>query len=92
MPTMAETLAPMLERRFLSSVPTRLTAVSDWLPSVFSMLHMSPPMLVLLVMFMPPDVPVCLFFILDVKSLSVRAQWEDERGRRREEEEEEEVE
>lgn len=71
MPTMADILAPMLERRFLSSRPTRLTAVSDWLPSVFSMLHMLPPMLVLLVMFIPPDVPVCLFFISDDKSLSV---------------------
>lgn len=72
----------------MSSVPTKLTAVSDWLPSVFSMLHMSPPMLVLLVMFMPPDVPICLFFILDVKSLSVRAQWEHEREGGVEEEEE----
>lgn len=31
---------------------------------------MSPLMLVLLVMFMPPDEPICLFFILDAKSLS----------------------
>lgn len=27
-------------------------------------------MLVLLVMFIPPDEPICLFFILDAKSLS----------------------
>lgn len=54
----------------MSSVPTVPTAVSDWLPSVFSRLHMSPLMLVLLVMFMPPDEPICLFFILDAKSLS----------------------
>lgn len=70
MPTMACILAPMLERLFLSSVPTVPTAVSDWLPSVFSRLHMSPLILVLLVMFMPPDEPICLFFILDAKSLS----------------------
>lgn len=31
---------------------------------------MSPLMLVLLVMFTPPDEPICLFFILDAKSLS----------------------
>ena len=60
----------MLERLFLSSVPTVPTAVSDWLPSVFSRLHMSPLMLVLLVMFMLPEEPICLFFILDAKSLS----------------------
>lgn len=70
MPTMACILAPMLERLFLSSVPTVPTAVSDWLPSVFSRLHMSPLTLVLLVMFTPPDEPICLFFILDAKSLS----------------------
>ena len=70
MPTMACILAPMLERLFFSSVPTVPTAVSDWLPSVFSRLHMSPLMLVLLVMFIPPDEPICLFFILDAKSLS----------------------
>lgn len=70
MPTMACILAPMLERLFLSSVPTVPTAVSDWLPSVFSRLHMSPLMLVLLVMFKPPEEPICLFFILDAKSLS----------------------
>lgn len=63
----------MLERLFLSSVPTVPTAVSDWLPSVFSRLHMSPLMLVLLVMFIPPDEPICLFFILDAKSLSATA-------------------
>lgn len=70
MPTMACILAPMLERLFFSSVPTVPTAVSDWLPSVFSRLHMSPLRLVLLVMFIPPDKPICLFFILDAKSLS----------------------
>lgn len=97
MPTMACILAPMLERLFLSSVPTVPTAVSDWLPSVFSRLHMSPLMLVLLVMFTPPDEPICLFFILDAKSLSATAidreegdrgvggQARTERGRRREE-------
>lgn len=63
----------MLERLFLSSVPTVPTAVSDWLPSVFSRLHMSPLMLVLLVMFIPPEEPICLFFILDAKSLSATA-------------------
>lgn len=73
MPTMACILAPMLERLFFSSVPTVPTAVSDWLPSVFSRLHMSPLTLVLLVMFIPPGVPVCLFFILDAKSLSATA-------------------
>lgn len=73
MPTMACILAPMLERLFLLSVPTVLTAVSDWLPSVFSRLHMSPLTLVLLVMFTPPDEPICLFFILDAKSLSATA-------------------
>lgn len=73
MPTMACILAPMLERLFLSSVPTVPTAVSDWLPSVFSRLHMSPLMLVLLVMFMPLEEPICLFFILDAKSLSATA-------------------
>ncbi len=57
----------------MSSVPTVLTAVSDWLPSVFSRLHMSPLRLVLLVMFIPPDEPICLFFILDAKSLSATA-------------------
>lgn len=31
---------------------------------------MSPLMLVLFVMFTPPDEPICLFFILDAKSLS----------------------
>lgn len=72
MPTMACILAPMLERRFLSSVPTVPTAVSDWLPSVFSRLHMSPLTLVLLVMLTPPDEPICLFFILDAKSLVSR--------------------
>lgn len=70
---MACILAPMLERRFLSSVPTVPTAVSDWLPSVFSRLHMSPLMLVLLVMFTPLEEPICLFFILDAKSLSATA-------------------
>lgn len=70
---MACILAPMLERLFLSSVPTVPTAVSDWLPSVFSRLHMSPLMLVLLVMFMPLEEPICLFFILDAKSLSATA-------------------
>ena len=70
MPTMACILAPMLERRFFSSVPTVPTAVSDWLPSVFSRLHMSPLTLVLLVMTLaPPAGPVCLSFILDDKSL-----------------------
>lgn len=73
MPTMACILAPMLERLFLSSVPTVPTAVSDWLPSVFSRLHMSPLMLVLLVMFTPLEDPICLFFILDAKSLSATA-------------------
>lgn len=81
---MACILAPMLERLFLSSVPTMLTAVSDWLPSVFSRLHMSPLMLVLLVMFIPPEEPICLFFILDAKSLSAttidRGACEDRRG------------
>lgn len=92
MPTMACILAPMLERLFLSSVPTVPTAVSDWLPSVFSRLHMSPLMLVLLVMFTPPDEPICLFFILDAKSLSAttidRGAGEDRKertGQRREE-------
>lgn len=70
---MACILAPMLERLFLSSVPTVPTAVSDWLPSVFSRLHMSPLMLVLLVMFTPLEEPICLFFILDAKSLSATA-------------------
>lgn len=73
MPTMACILAPILERLFLSSVPTVPTAVSDWLPSVFSRLHISPLTLVLLVMFMPPEEPICLFFILDAKSLSATA-------------------
>lgn len=70
---MACILAPMLERLFLSSVPTVPTAVSDWLPSVFSRLHMSPLMLVLLVMFTPLEESICLFFILDAKSLSATA-------------------
>lgn len=76
----------------MSSVPTVPTAVSDWLPSVFSRLHMSPLMLVLLVMFTPPDEPICLFFILDAKSLSAttidRGAGEDRKertGQRREE-------
>lgn len=86
----------MLERLFLSSVPTVLTAVSDWLPSVFSRLHMSPLMLVLLVMFIPPEEPICLFFILDAKSLSAttidRGACEDrERGEDRAEERREEA-
>lgn len=34
---------------------------------------MSPLMLVLLVMFIPPEEPICLFFILDAKSLSATA-------------------
>lgn len=71
MPTTAAIFAPMLERLFLRSPPTRPTAVSDWLPSVFSRLHMSPPMLVLLVRLAPLVMPICLFFILDAKSLSV---------------------
>lgn len=53
---------------------------------------MSPLMLVLLVMFIPPDEPICLFFILDAKSLSAttidRGSGEDREertGQRREE-------
>lgn len=77
MPTTAAIFAPMLERLFLRPPPTRPTAVSDWLPSVFSRLHISPPMLVLLVRLVLPVMPICLFFILDAKSLSVddRSQW-----------------
>lgn len=85
MPTMACILAPMLERLFLSSMPTVPTAVSDWLPSVFSRLHMSPLMLVLLVMFMPPVEPICLCFILDAKSLSATTIVRREAGEDREE-------
>lgn len=66
---MATIFAPMLERRFLPPVPTVPTAVSDWLPSFFSRVHISPPMLVLLVMFFP-EAPICLLCILDVKTLS----------------------
>lgn len=44
------------------------TAVSDWLPSFFSSEHMSPLMLVLLVMFFP-EMPICLLCILEVKTL-----------------------
>lgn len=80
MPTMACILAPMLERLFFSSVPTVPTAVSDWLPSVFSRLHMSPLILVLLVMFIPPDEPICLCFILDAKSLSANPPLRKEGG------------
>lgn len=58
---------------------------------------MSPLMLVLLVMFIPPEEPICLFFILDAKSLSAttidgwvgegfgRGSCEDEAGQRGEE-------
>lgn len=68
-PTMATIFAPMLDRLFLPLPPTVPTAVSDWLPSFFSSVYMSPPMLVLLVMFFP-EVPICLLCILDVKTLS----------------------
>lgn len=67
-PTIATILAPMLERRFLLLVPRAPTAVSDWLPSFFSSEHISPLMLVLLVMFFP-EMPICLLCILDVKTL-----------------------
>lgn len=69
----------------MSSMPTVPTAVSDWLPSVFSRLHMSPLMLVLLVMFMPPVEPICLCFILDAKSLSATTIVRREAGEDREE-------
>lgn len=68
-PTMATIFAPMLERLFLLPPPTVPTAVSDWLPSFFSSVYMSPLMLVLLVMFFP-EAPICLLCILDVKTLS----------------------
>lgn len=53
-------------------VPKVPTAVSDWLPSFFSSEHMSPLMLLLLVMLFP-DMPICLLCILDVKTLSAGA-------------------
>lgn len=68
-PTIATIFAPMLERRFLPLAPTVPTAVSDWLPSFFSSVYISPLMLVLLVMFFP-EAPICLLCILDVKTLS----------------------
>ena len=91
-PTIATILAPMLERLFLSPVPSVPTAVSDWLPSVFSSVYMSPLMLELLAMLFP-DTPICLFFILDVKSLSATkcVGW-SQRGVRAEEDGEEETE
>jgi hypothetical protein len=76
----------MLERRFLPLVPKAPTAVSDWLPSFFSSEHMSPLMLVLLVMFFP-DAPICLLCILDAKTLSIDGSFksEDESRKRKRE-------
>lgn len=67
-PTIATILAPMLERRLWPPGPRAPAAVSDWLPSLFSSEHMSPLMLVLLVMFFPAA-PTCRLCILDVKTL-----------------------
>lgn len=67
-PTIATILAPILDLRFLPPVTTVPTAVSDWLPSFFSMLYISPITLVLFVMFFP-EVAICLLCSLDVKTL-----------------------